>query len=329
MQKNKDMKEIAFKINGPITTPASPTAQSTANAPKQLSPALIIAKFIDDQDVREATKSVYSRSLTQFFKWIASNDLQLGQLTQNDLTRYRGDALAQGKSSLTVATYITAVRLFYVWLEAQKIYPNVARNVKCPRVSKRFRKQPLSPEQAADVLGACESDRDRAIVNLLLRTGIRTVEAARADICDIQYKGGRRVLLIQGKGRDDKDNFVILTDKAFAPIESYLKNRGAKSPEPLFVSNARNSPGKRLTTRSISGTVKKTLRAIGIDQKEFTAHSLRHTAAVGVLKASGSFEMVQMMLRHANPATTQIYTGTIADQRRLEKNGEGCLDQLY
>ncbi len=307
----------------------SPTAQSTPTAQSQISPGLIISRFIDDQDVRESTKLVYARSLKQFFVWIEANGLQLSELNQNDITRYRADALAQGKASLTVATYITAVRLFYVWLEAQKIHPNIARNVKCPRVAKKFRKQPLSPEQATAVLGACASDRDFAIVNLLLRTGIRTVEASRADVCDIQYKGGRRVLLIQGKGRDEKDNFVILTDKAFAPIETYLKARGAKGPEPLFISNSPNSRGERLKTASISATAKRTLRAIGLDSKEFTAHSFRHTAAVVVLKSSGSFEMVQAMLRHANPATTQIYTGIINDQRRLENNGEGCIDRVY
>ncbi len=313
------MKEIAFKINGPITT-VSPIAQ--------ISPGLIIAGFLDNQDVMDSTKMSYSRSLKQFFKWIEANDLQLGQLTQNDLTRYRADSLAQGRSSLTVAAYITAVRLFYVWLEAQKLYPNIARNVNPPRVSKKTRKQPLSQRQATAVLGACESDRDRAIVNLLLRTGIRTIEARRADVGDIQFKAGRRVLLIQGKGRDAKDNFVILTNKAFEPLEAYLKARGAKSTEPLFVSNAPNSRGQRLTTTSISGTVKKTLRAIGLDSKEFTAHSLRHTAAVGVMKVSGSFKKVQQMLRHEKPQTEWVYLGTIKYKRRLKDNGETCLDRF-
>jgi integrase/recombinase XerD len=72
-----------------------------------------------------------------------------------------------------------------------------------------------------------------------------------------------------------KDNFVILTDKTYQPIEEYLSSRGkVNSSEPLFTSISNNSKGERLSTRSISYIAKEGLKAIGLDERAFTAHSL-------------------------------------------------------
>ena len=60
--------------------------------------------------------------------------------------------------------------------------------------------------------------RDFAIVNLILRTGLRTIEVVRADVGDITFKGNRRILRVWGKGHDTKDDFVVLTDKTYLPI---------------------------------------------------------------------------------------------------------------
>ncbi|MGB4542929.1 MAG: tyrosine-type recombinase/integrase, partial [Bacteroidales bacterium] len=140
----------------------------------------------------------------------------------------------------------------------------------------------------------------------------------------------QRVLLIQGKGRVDKDDFVILTDKTFEPIRRYLDTRGKVSgSEPLFVSNSNNSKGNRLTTRTISYIVKEGLKEIGLDERCFTAHSLRHTTAVNILIGGGTLEMVQFTLRHTNPSTTQIYTSTLNEIRRLQNSGEILLDKIF
>ena len=138
------------------------------------------------------------------------------------------------------------------------------------------------------------------------------------------------MLLVHGKGRDEKDAFVILTDKAFKPIENYLEERGrVNSLEPLFTSTSNNNNGERLSTRTISFIAKEALKAIGLDNKSFTAHSLRHTTAVNILRAGGSLEMAQFTLRHTNPATTQIYTSTLNEERRLQNSGEALIDKIF
>ena len=216
--------------------------------------------------------------------------------------------------------------------ESNNIYLNVAKGVKSPTRIQAFRKRPLSVEQINRLLDYFSNKdiRDYAIVNLLLRTGLRTIEVVRANVEDITFKGSQRVLLIQGKGRVDKDNFVILTDKTFEPIRRYLDTRGKVSgSEPLFISNSNNSKGNRLTTRTISYIVKEGLKEIGLDERCFTAHSLRHTTAVNILIGGGTLEMVQFTLRHTNPSTTQIYTSTLNEIRRLQGSGEALLDKIF
>ncbi len=292
----------------------------------------LVDSFINSQDVRQSSKLLYRRTLKQYFSWVTKKAYLLSEIARPQLIEYKEELLASGMSSLTVGSYITSVRRFYEWTEANKFYPNVAKGIKAPKRKQQFKKQPLLPAQATALLNYYQAtaSRDYAIITLLLRTGLRTIEVIRASVEDIVFKGSQRVLLIQGKGRDEKDNFVLLTDKTYQPIADYLASRGkVSSSEPLFTSTSNNSKGERLTTRSISYIAKEGLKAIGLNERAFTAHSLRHTTAVNILRAGGSLETAQFTLRHSNPATTQIYTATLNEERRLLNSGEALIDSLY
>jgi len=308
----------------------SPSKSVTPSPSKRLRE--LVDEFIQAQDVKPSSKAQYQRTLKQYFSWVSNQGYLLSEISRPQVLGYKEHLLSSGMSSLTVGSYITSVRRFYEWTEANKYYPNVAKGIKTPKRKQQFRKQPLLPAQATALLDYYQDKalRDYAIVNLLLRTGLRTVEVIRANVEDVTFKGSQRVLLVQGKGRDERDNFVVLTDKAYQPIADYLASRGAYSPtEPLFTSTSNNSKGERLSTRSISYIAKEGLRAIGLDERSFTAHSLRHTTAVNILRAGGSLETAQFTLRHTNPATTQIYTATLNEERRLQNSGEALLDSLY
>ena len=292
----------------------------------------LVDSFINSQDVKLSSKLLYRRTLKQYFNWVDKKNYLLSEIARPQLLEYKDELLLSGMSSLTVGSYITSVRRFYEWTEANKFYPNVAKGIKTPKRKQQFKKQPLLPSQATALLNYYQDKalRDYAIITLLLRTGLRTIEVIRASVEDITFKGSQRVLLIQGKGRDEKDNFVLLTDKTYQPIAQYLATRGnINGSEPLFTSTSNNSKGERLTTRSISYIAKEGLKAIGLDERAFTAHSLRHTTAVNILRAGGSLETAQFTLRHSNPATTQIYTATLNEERRLQNSGEALIDSLY
>lgn len=292
----------------------------------------LVDAFISDQDVKQSSRNLYRRTLNLYFNWVDKKGYDLSLINRVHLLQYKEDLLASGMSSLTVSSYITSVRRFYEWTEANKLYANVAKGIKSPKRKQQFKKQPLTPAQATSLMEyyRLRDLRDYAVINLLLRTGLRTIEAIRANVGDIVYKGSQRVLLVQGKGRDEKDNFVLLTEKAYQPIAEYLTLKGkSNNSEPIFTSTSNNSKGDRLTTRTISFIAKEGLKAIGLEDRAFTAHSLRHTTAVNILRAGGSLETAQFTLRHSNPATTQIYTATLNEERRLQNSGEALLDSLY
>jgi integrase/recombinase XerC/integrase/recombinase XerD len=291
-----------------------------------------LQSFIRGQDIKANSADLYRRTLKQFFNWVIAQGLTAAELTHPNIIEYKAYLLKEGKSALTVGGYITAVRRFYEWAEANKYYPNIAKNVKNPRRIQQFRKQSLTPKQCEQLLEytRLQSLRDYALTNLLLRTGLRTIEATRVNIGDIEPKGERIVLKVHGKGREEKDAFVILSDKALAPILEYLATRpGAKDSEPLFISNSNRNQAQQLTTRTISSIIKNALVGIGLNSKHYTAHSLRHTTAVSILRAGASIEHAQGVLRHTSPATTQIYTATIKEEQRLIHATELMLDNVF
>lgn len=94
---------------------------------------------------------------------------------------------------------------------------------------------------------------------------------------------------------------------------------------PLSFFRAKPNPFSALMTEASAGS----LKAIGLDSKHLTAHSLRHTLAVSILRAGGSLADAQGVLRHANPATTQIYTRSIDEEMRIKNAPEELIESLY
>ena len=293
----------------------------------------LVASFISSQDVSESSRKLYTRTLSQYFVWMERERKSLSTLTRKDVLEYKDSLQEQSLSSLTISSYITAVRKFYEWAEGEKLYPNIAKGIKTPRRQQAFKKQHLTDTKSKELLEHFQSQslRDYAIVNLILRTGLRTIEVLRANIEDITFKGDRRILKVWGKGRLEKDDFVVLSEKAYLPIRNYLAvaRRGAKSGEPLFTSTSHQNYGDRLTTKTISSLCKDGLKAIGLEGKEFTAHSLRHTTAVAILKHGGQLTDVQSVLRHTSPVTSQIYTESVKEELRLQNAPELFLDTAF
>lgn len=307
----------------------------------------VVDLFTASQDRKPATRELYARTVSAFFAWVEATGRNVGALTVADVIAYKEYLQREGKTALTVASYINSIRRFYTWAEANKIYPNIAAGVHAPKRQQEFKKRPLSVRKVGELLAyeATTNARDYAIINLMARTGLRCVEVVRANIGDIVYMGedNARVLLVQGKGRDEKDNFVKLTDAAYIPIRDYLnaERKGDPDTAPLFASTS-NHTGKaenhthdadfdprRLSTRTVSAIAKRGLKAVGLDNKAFTAHSLRHTVGTNILRAGGSIEQAQMTLRHANPATTEIYVRMALSERRFKHGGEDIIDQAY
>lgn len=295
--------------------------------------------FLRGLDVKESSRRLYGRTLKQFFAWVDLEGKQFPELTKADIAEYKSH-LENGLklSPLTVGSYIVSLRKFYEWVETEGLYKNIAKGIKTPQRSQVFEKQYLSEEKSGELLEHFKegSLRNYAIVNLMLRTGLRTIEVSRLQIGDICYMGEKRVLKIWGKGKTEAEkgkdyNFVVLTDKAYLPIRNYIEatRKGARSGEPLFTSTSRQNRGEKLSTRTISGLCKEGLKSIGLDGNEYTAHSLRHTTASLLLGHGQTILAVQHVLRHASVNTTQRYTKQKERELRLIEAPENALDFAF
>jgi len=306
--------------------------QAVANRPRTLDD--LAEAFLSDQDIKESSKASYQRSLRQYLLWLKETGRaeHMASLQRQDILAYKEGLLSAGKSSYTISTYLTVVRKLYQWLEAKKVYPNVAKDIKGAKKPRGHRKDVLAPEQLRQVLQSLDLQtldglRDYALFNLLARTGLRCIEVARAQIGDIRQEPGlqrgERVLWIQGKGRDEKDEFVLLTKEALQPLKAYLQARGSVSDRaPLFCSHSDRNKGQALTTRSITRMIKQALRGVGLDSSRLTAHSMRHTAISLSVLGGASLQQAQAMARHSDSKTTLVYFHNLD---RVKAGAERCI----
>jgi integrase/recombinase XerD len=281
-----------------------------------------IEKFLASIDTTAGTKQTYQRALRVFQIWITDKNYSLPR--REHILEYK--AFLQGKSivdnmgqvkalsPLTTTAYLTALRRFFAFLESEKIYPNIAKDIKGMKRPKGFLKDTLTKDEAIRLLEGIKKEnliaiRDYAIINLMLHTGLRTIEVSRALIGDIGREGGETVLRVWGKGRDSKDDFVLLTAGAYEPILNYLQARGESGDnEPLFISHSNRNQKENITTRSLRRIIEARLKAVGLKTSKVTAHSLRHTAGTIALMNGADLISVKDMLRHSNINTTLIYT---------------------
>lgn len=266
--------------------------------------------FVAYLDASPKTVQTYTRAIRQFAKYTALNGLR--RPTREDVLAYR-EWLKEDHKPTTVQNYITAVRLFFQWTEEEGLYPNIADHVKGAKLDRNHKKDYLTSRQVKKVLETAKEDsiqglRDYAILALMFTGGLRTIEVSRANIEDLRTAGDNVVLYVQGKGHEEKTDYVKLMPEVEDAIRAYLKARGAKdTTEPLFTSTSNNSKGQRISTRTVSGIVKEALVDAGYNSDKLTAHSTRHTAVTLALMGGESLEEVQQFARHKNIATTLIY----------------------
>jgi len=268
------------------------------------------ARFIAYLDAKPRTIEAYSKALKPFFAYLTANGIT--QPTRENIIAYR-DSLKAAYKATTVQAYIVPVRLFFQWAQQEGLYPNVAEHVKGAKISKDHKKDALTTRQIKAVMDAITTDnlqglRDYAILALMVTCGLRTIEVVRADIGDLRTAGDGAALYVQGKGQDEKSEYVKIPQPVEIAIRAYLNSRGkAEAGQPLFASLSNNSQGGRMTTRSISGIVKGRFTGAGYNSDRLTAHSLRHTAGTLNLINGGTLEETQQLLRHSNINTTMIY----------------------
>lgn len=289
---------------------------------------LVIDDFKRNLDATKETKETYIKGVLAFIKWCNKNDIS--EVTHATLIQFKENLISQNKKASTISMYMTALKKLYKYLETKGI-KNIASDLKGAKQKRNYSKDPLTIDQAKDLLNSIdrttnEGKRNYALIHLLLTTGLRTIEIERANIEDIRNVANNSVLYVMGKGRESKDEYVKLTYETLKAINEYLLTRDIKTDkEPLFTSLSDRSNGQRLKTRSIRDIIKKAFKNIGINSDKITTHSLRHTAITLTLIGGSTIQEAQQLARHSNINTTMIYAHNL---KRIESNAENNIQKL-
>jgi len=264
------------------------------------------------------TSEAYARDLSQFLAFLAGhlNRLptlpQLEALAARDIRAFLASRRAQGVGSRSLARTLSALRMFFRFLERRGLGKNDAvRAVALPKLPHSVPKPLTAAKATALVEGAAIATpdapdwiiaRDTAVLALLYGSGLRISEALSLSRKDAPIRG-RDMLRVTGKG--DKTRVVPVLPMVREAVERYLAlcpmQQG--SDDPLFV-GARGGP---LSPRIIQLVIARARAALGLPATA-TPHALRHSFATHLLGAGADLRAIQELLGHASLSTTQGYT---------------------
>ena len=218
------------------------------------------------------------------------------------------------RSAASLHRMKAAVRAFFAWAaEAGVVDDNPARSIRMHRLPRKLpvflttaeKKRLLKELKGRTDFSAL---RDRAMIEVMLGTGIRLGELAALDMDDIDLDA--KHLRVRAKGNVPQVKFIKTDLRTL--LRRYLAERrrhGRPEMEALFLSNRDG----RLCQRQIANRLAHGLRKAGIE-KELTPHGLRHTFATHLYGATNDLLVVQRALGHRDVSTTQIYTHLVDGQ---------------
>lgn len=277
--------------------------------------------FIDYLDVDDLTLKTYKTGIESFIKFLKENNIK--NPTRDDVIAYR-NMLRATYSNNTINTYMIAVRALFKYLDIHKIYENVCVDIKGAKYSSTPKKQVLTLEQAQRIYNSLTDKKEKALFSLLITTGCRGIEVARAKIEDIQVHNNEVVLWIQCKKHEEKDEYVKLSSKVLNDLLDYIGDRKSGY---IFVSTSNNNNGGGLTTTSLRTTIKNIFKRFGLDQDTFSLHSTRRSCATFMYENGADIHSIQQVLHHVSENTTVRYINAVT--RDKNKNEYLVSDAIF
>ena len=258
-----------------------------------------------ERDDESLSKIDISDLGADFFSDISAEDVY-------DFIYYTKSDRSNGNASRS--RKLSAIKSFYKY-HTQKtriLEINPAADIEGPKKPKVLPKY-LSVDESMELLDTIKNDtenpyrhRDYCMITLFLNCGMRLSELAGIKMADIDPS--MKSLRVIGKG--SKERIIYLNSSCRESIESYLPERlalrksGGKD-DSLFLSRL----GKGISVKTVQYIVKKYLSAAGLENKHYSTHKLRHTAAT-LMYQTGEVDIrvLKEILGHEQLNTTQIYT---------------------
>ena len=260
------------------------------------------------QDRADKTIQGYISDLQSFTEWFRQRNgekLTDGNLTSTDVREYRQWLVSRGAAPSTINRHLATLRIFSHWLNISIDVKGVEEQNLAPRWLDRKEQAALVRETEKAINAAktetakVQAVRDRAMIILLLNSGLRISEMCGLSSKDVEITDRKGKLIVrQGKGGKHRE--IPLNSFARDALKEWAKVGGNK--DPLF-------HGKRGDRLSSSGVYRRLIElARRANIQGVTPHVLRHSFSKNLVDAGVGLERVAALLGHSNLNTTRIYT---------------------
>ncbi len=262
------------------------------------------------------TISAYRRDLMKFDAFAQKRKLSLEAVSRDDLVDFLAGLYRQKLESKSVARHLVTLRNFFRYAQIQDVIPaDPSINLESPKI-RRSLPGYLRLEEVDRLLLQPDANtplglRDRAMLEVLYSTGLRVSELTGLRVNDLDSKVG----CVRCIGKGDKERIVPVGKKALGMVDKYLRDARpqllgkALGTPALFV----NRRGRALSRVGVWKILSGYGRRAGLRQA-LTPHMLRHSFATHLLERGADLRSVQLMLGHADIATTQIYTHVVEER---------------
>ncbi|NRB72539.1 MAG: site-specific tyrosine recombinase XerD [Xanthomonadales bacterium] len=255
------------------------------------------------------TLESYRRDLDKLAGHLTAQGISLPAASREALLEYLALEMKAGRSSRSIARYLSAFRQYYRWAVRERLLTeDPTALIESPRLGRSLPKA-LSEKEVEALLAAPLPDqplglRDRAMLELMYATGLRVSELTGLQLVNLSLNQG----LVRVLGKGNKERLVPLGEEAERWLTRYLAEarpgllKGRVADE-VFVT----ARGGGMTRQTFWHRIKRHAQVAGIG-KPISPHGLRHSFATHLLNHGADLRVVQLLLGHSDLSTTQIYT---------------------
>lgn len=297
-------------------------------------------------ELSKTTVDGYSNVFAQFSQHLAANGTpDFEQITPKHIRDFLVSMADRGNSKRTQSNAWVTLSSLWTWAAQELGTPHILRGqIKRPRFQ-REQPEPYTQGDIRRMLDACDytaewstmrgtytrrssAKRDRAIILLLVDTGLRASELCNLKIADFDRRQGRLTIL-HGKG--DKARNIYPGQAARSALWKYLQERQAAQradlgdatlppSAPLFATNTHG----HLTRDNLLHTIQRIAQRAGVPHANL--HRFRHTFAINFLRNGGNVYALQDLLGHADLETVRLYLKVVDQDLRAAMNAASPAD---
>jgi len=237
---------------------------------------------------------------------------ELGGITRADVEAFIEREQDRGIKITTIRTRLVCVCAFLRYLAEEKV---ISAELFLRRIRLQLPERlprAMDPDDLVTFLSVIDDTQDRAMILVLLRTGMRIGELLQTRVMDVHVRE-RRIEIYEGE-KNRLGRVVYLSDDALSALETWMRERNALK-EYLFYGRAQDG---RMCYSTARGRFMSYIERAELDHRGYTVHTLRHTFATELLNAGMRLECLQVLLGHRCIEETRRYA-RLTDKTREEE----------